>query len=309
MADSLTVPDLRELTDSWAVSLRAQGKTRETIRVYLRNVGQFLAFVEERGLDPLARRALDAFVADLLERGREGLTARGRQTAVKQFSRWLVEVEEIDADPFSGVKPPRIDTKVVVPLTDEEIRALLATCRTPAGATPERKFLDVRDEALMRLMFETGLRAGEVLALQVDDVQWKADPPFLTVQKAKARQGRNVPFSAQAALAVGAYLRARRRQSIASSPAMWLGARGRVLAYAGLYDALERRAKAAGIDGFHPHRMRHTAAHRWLAKGGSETGLMSVAGWSRPEMLTRYTKGRAEQRAAEEARKLNLGEL
>jgi hypothetical protein len=55
--------------------------------------------------------------------------------------------------------------------------------------------------------------------------------------------------------------------------------------------------------------MRHTAAHRWLAAGGSEGGLMAVAGWTRPDMLMRYTKAQAASRAAAEARTLNLGEL
>ena len=161
MTQSLTVADLRELCDSWAVSLRASGKTRETIRVYLRNAGQFLAFCEDKGLPPLTRRTMDAFVADLLDRGREGSTARGRLTAVKQFTKWLAEVGEIEADPFLGISPPTMDSKVVHPLTDEQIKALLATCKTPAGATRERQFLDARDEALMRLMVETGLRAGD----------------------------------------------------------------------------------------------------------------------------------------------------
>jgi site-specific recombinase XerD len=309
MTQSPTVADLRELSDSWAVSLRASGKTRETIRVYLRNTGQFLAFCEDKGLAPLTRRTMDAFIADLLDRGREGSTARGRLTAVKQFTKWLAEVGEIDADPFLGISPPTMDSKVVHPLTDEQIRALLATCKTPAGATRERQFLDARDEALMRLMVETGLRAGEVLALTLEDVHWRADPPFLTVTKSKARRGRNVPFSAQSAIALDRYVRVRRRQALADSPAFWLGARQNVLAYAGLYDALERRAARAGVADFHPHLMRHTAAHRWLAAGGSEGGLMSVAGWSRPDMLMRYTRARAEQRAAEEASRLNLGEL
>ena len=69
------------------------------------------------------------------------------------------------------------------------------------------------------------------------------------------------------------------------------------------------RAPLAGIRGFHPHVLRHTAADRWLSAGGSEGGLMAVAGWTRPDMLMRYTRARAEQRAADEARKLNLGDL
>jgi len=65
----------------------------------------------------------------------------------------------------------------------------------------------------------------------------------------------------------------------------------------------------AGIKDFHPHVMRHTAADRWLSAGGSEGGLMAIAGWTRPDMLLRYTGARAAQRAADEARGLNLGDL
>ena len=69
----------------------------------------------------------------------------------------------------------------------------------------------------------------------------------------------------------------------------------------------------AGIEGFHPHVLRHTAAQRWLSADGSadgsEGGLMAVAGWSRRDMLDRYTRATAAERAAEESRRLNLGEL
>ena len=305
----LTVTDLRELVDSWAVRLRALGRSRETIRVYLRNVEQYLTFCESADRLPMKRASMDAFIASLLDAGRQGATARGRLTACKQFSRWLLEVGEIDADPFAAVPPPAVDVKVIHPLTDEQIRAILATCKTPKGATPERQFLDVRDEAIIRLLVETGIRAGELLALTVDDVHWQEDPPYLTVERSKSRRGRNVPFSNVAAESLSQYVRARRKLKLASSPAFWLGARQNVLAYAGLYDALERRGREAGIDEVHPHLFRHTAAHRWLQKGGSEGGLMAVAGWSRGDMLTRYTRARAEQRAAEEAQRLNLGEL
>jgi integrase len=77
----------------------------------------------------------------------------------------------------------------------------------------------------------------------------------------------------------------------------------------GNWPALADRARLAGIKDFHPHVMRHTAADRWLFAGGSEGGLMAIAGWTRPDMLLRYTRARAAQRAADEARGLNLGDL
>jgi integrase len=69
-----------------------------------------------------------------------------------------------------------------------------------------------------------------------------------------------------------------------------------------------RRATRVGVQGFHPHKLRHTAAHRWLPAGGSESGLMAMAGWTHADMLIRYTRATAAERAADEARRLNLGD-
>ena len=65
----------------------------------------------------------------------------------------------------------------------------------------------------------------------------------------------------------------------------------------------------AGLKGFHPHVLRHTAASRWLSAGGTEGGLMAIAGWSSRDMLDRYARATASERAAAEARTLGLGEL
>ncbi|WP_279581683.1 tyrosine-type recombinase/integrase [Fodinicola feengrottensis] len=72
---------------------------------------------------------------------------------------------------------------------------------------------------------------------------------------------------------------------------------------------MKHRAELAGLKDFHPHRLRNTFATRWLAGGGSEGGLMAVAGWQRREMLDRYTRATQSDRAAEEAARLNLGDL
>ena len=83
----------------------------------------------------------------------------------------------------------------------------------------------------------------------------------------------------------------------------------RALEYYGPHSALKYRAQLAGLPKFHPHLLRHTAASRWLAAGGSEGGLMAVAGWATRDMVDRYTRSTASERAAAEARGLNLGEL
>ena len=88
-----------------------------------------------------------------------------------------------------------------------------------------------------------------------------------------------------------------------------MGGGGKTFGYYGLNTSLKERAQAAGIKGFHLHLLRHTAATRWLRAGGSEQGLMSVAGWSTRGMIDRYTGASASERAAAEARGLGLGDL
>ena len=309
---SLALDDVEYLVDSWLVHLRGINKSDGTLVTYERGVRQYLAFCRSHGhTEPIRRRVLSAWLAYLRdEQHMQGYTARSRLTAVRQFTKWLLDEGEIEFNPFVEMSQPAVDEKLVEPLTLDQIQAMLKACASPKGATPERVYVDTRDTAIIHLLAETGMRAGELVGMLAEDVHWREAPPYLAIQKSKTRRGRTVPISAQAADRISRYDRARRRVRNADSmTAYWLAARGGALTYSGLYDALTKRANEAGVQDFHPHKMRHTAAHRWLAAGGSEGGLMSVAGWQSPQMLMRYTKAQAAARAAEEARKLNLGEL
>lgn len=306
-ASTLTVEDIEALIPSWELSLRADRKAPGTITTYRKGVTQLLDYARENHLAPLDRTTVRSWLTTRMEDGTSPVTMKSRLMAVRRFVAWAVAEEEIDTDPLAGIKPPKSDTEIVQPLTDDELRALLAACAVPKGATADETFRGRRDEALLRLMLEAGLRAGEVLALTVDDVDLAAGTAL--VRRGKGGKGRIVPFGPRTSMALDKYRRARLKRRLADSSAFWLGARGRGLAYGGLNWALNARAEAAGVAGFHPHRMRHTAAHRWLAAGGSDSGLMAVAGWSSPAMLTRYTRARATDRALAESRALNLGEL
>jgi site-specific recombinase XerD len=294
-------PDLAALLGSWELHLRAERKSPQTVKAYGDGVRRFLAWCTGTGTPPtLDRGTVSGFVVALLDAGAEPATARSRQLALRRFAAWLVEEGELPGDPLAGLRPPRLDQKVVPALTDPQLKALLAAC---AG----RELRDRRDEAIVRLMLETGLRAGEVVDLRPADLDLAAGT--VTVRHGKGGKGRIVPIGPHAGRALDRYLRARRSHRLADTAPLWLGQRGKGFSYYGLHAALKSRAATAGIEGFHPHLLRHTAAHRWLAAGGSESGLMAVAGWTRPDMLLRYTRAQASQRAAEEARRLNLGEL
>jgi site-specific recombinase XerD len=304
---TLSTPDAELLADSWQLALRADRKSPQTLKAYGEGLRQYLGWCEAQAVAPFDRSSLGGWVAGLLDGGAAPATARSRQLAVRRFAAWLAEEGELEADPFLGVKAPKLETKVIEPLTDDQLRALIKACAPPQDATPAEALRHRRDEAIIRLMLESGVRAGELVALEVDDVNL-ADG-VAVVRRGKGGKGRTIPVGPDASLAIDRYLRLRRHHRLALSGDLWLGDRGKRFTYDALHKTLRERAAAAGIQGFHPHKLRHTAAHRWLAAGGSEMGLMAVAGWTRPDMLMRYTRAQASARAAEEARKLNLGEL
>lgn len=297
---NISAPDLAGLLPSWILSLKADRKSEQTIDSYKRGVVLFLEWCEANDHAPaLDRPTVRAWVAHLLARGAEPNTARTRQMALKRYSAWLEEEEEIDRDDLATLKPPKLDTKVVDRLSEEQCAAMVKAC---GGKT----FLDRRDEAVLRLMLESGVRAGEAVALEVSDIDPAAGVAI--VRRGKGGKGRPIPFGPQTARAIDRYLRMRKTHRLADTKPLWLGGNGQGFGYNALDKTMKARARAAGIDGFHLHLLRHTAAQRWLAAGGSEGGLMAVAGWSSREMLDRYTKATAAERAAAESRNLRLGD-
>jgi integrase/recombinase XerD len=299
MTESL--PDLAGLLPSWQLALKAERKSPGTIRTYSDGVTKFLRWCADNGRPAeLNRVVVQAFLADLLDDGMEGNTAKSRDLALKRYAAWLVDEGELSANPLIGLKPPKADHKVVNALTDDQLRRLIKVCQG-------KSLQDRRDEAIVRLMAETGMRAGEVLSLAVSDVN--LHDGLVTVVRGKGGKGRVAPFGSQTAAALDRYMRARRSHRLADAGALWVGGGGKGFGYHALNAVLKARAKTAGIEGFHLHLMRHTAATRWLRAGGSEGGLMAVAGWSTRAMVDRYTGASAAKRAAAEARNLGLGDL
>ena len=119
-------------------------------------------------------------------------------------------------------------------------------------------------------MLETGARAGETVALLVADVDLQAGTAI--VRRGKGGKGRIVPFGPFNQPQHRPYMRLRRSHRLAAAPALWLGDRGRRSATTGYTGRSSYRAALAGIPDFHAHRLRHTAAHRWLPRAAPRAG-------------------------------------
>lgn len=292
--------DLAPLVGSWQLSLRAAKKSPGTTLTYRKNVGMFLAWCDAKGTEPsVDRGTVIRYLAELCD-DHSGATGRAHLTAIRSFARWLAKEEpDTGAYELADVERPQVDEHVIEPFTRDELLAILKAC---SG----RRLMDLRDTAIVRILLDCGGRAMEVVGLQLEDVKLAEGTALV---HGKGGKDRLIPLSDGTCVALDSYIRARRRHALADRPQLWLGQRDNRFGYAALWKTLKHRADAAGVANVHPHRFRHTFADRWLDAGGSEGGLMKVAGWSDPTMVARYSKARAARRALDEARRLNVGDL
>jgi integrase/recombinase XerC len=316
----MTLLDLTKLTTDlaptwagflrdWDRTLRAGNHPQTTRYNYLLAATQLARYLAEHSPDPDADAAADdptevtrahveAFQAWMIDT-RSPSTALNKHKGLQQFFKFLLIEEEIERSPMERVPQPKTPQKLIPIIRDDDTRKLLEACKG-------KGFTNLRDEALIRLYYNTGARLSEVGNLQVADVDLNTESVHYHGKGAKDRR---VRFGPKTARALSRYLRARAKHKGAQLPDLWLADRGgRRLAPNGIKIRLKRLGLAAGVAGVHAHRWRHNFAHEWKRAGGNTGDLMLLLGWSSEDMPRHYGASAAAERAQEIQAQLGIGE-
>jgi site-specific recombinase XerD len=274
-------------------SLLARGMAEKTRRAYGVDLQQLADWAGRQGIDPRAmdHRLLRRFAGVLSERGMSRSTIARKLASIRGFYRHLVERGALEANPAELVATPKRDSYLPRVLRVDEVSALLESM--PAGDDA----LQVRDRAMFELAYAAGLRAEELVNLDVPDVD--PDAEELRVS-GKGGRTRIVPAGEPAWRAIDSYL-SRGRPSLASQDgggpggrveqALFLSRSGRRLSTSDVRRrlALSTRRAAAGA-GVSPHTLRHSFATHLLEGGADLRSIQELLGHASISTTQTYTR-------------------
>lgn len=304
----VTTGDLADELGAFVRHLRPQNVSPNTIYAYAGAVVSLGNYLTEHDLPTdvaaIKREHVEDWITDLLGKYKPA-TAHQRYRGAQRFFHWYGSIDDDSTfvSPMARMKPPRLPEYLPDVLTIDQLKALLAAC---SGRT----FEDRRDEALIRVFFDTGARRAEVANLR-----WSHDPTERDIDLntgnvrlfGKGRRERYASLSPKTIEALEDYTRARKRHPHAELPWLWLGRKGR-LTDSGIAQTVRDIGMRVGLPALHPHVLRHSWRHHAASAGMSREDMMQLGGWRSDAMLRRYASSTANARALESARTISLGD-
>ncbi len=252
--------------------------TAHSVRAYLVDLRSLAEHAERLGVsDPadLTIRSLRSWLANQQTLGRARTTLARRATAARVFTAWLVRTGRAEGDAGALLASPKAHRELPPALTQAEVRALLDTTQAALG---DDGAVGLRDLAILELLYATGIRVGELVGLDVDDL----DRGRRVVRVfGKGRKERVVPYGAPAADALELWTGRGRPELLTehSGAALFLGVRGGRLDQRTVRKVVhDRLAAVEGAPDLGPHGLRHTAATHLLEGGADLRSVQEILG-------------------------------
>lgn len=286
---------------SFLEAMRAErGAAENTIQAYARDLLDYSGFLKPRNMDvdTAGRAEIEAYLAGLDDQGMAASTRARRLSSLRQLHRFLYEEGLRPDDPAQRMTGPRRGRKLPNTLTEAQVDALLDAARAPVGDSGP----DVRLICLMEVLYATGMRVSELVALPVGAV--RGDPRMVLV-KGKGGRERMSPLSAPARDALIDWLKLRdsiedeKRMAGGSVSPFLFPARGKAghLSRIRFYQIIKDLSIKAGLDPtkVSPHTMRHAFATHLLANGADLRSIQQLLGHADVSTTEIYTHVQEER--------------
>jgi integrase/recombinase XerC len=238
---------------------------------YRRDLGELLVWCDRAGIScwgDLDTHHVRQYAAQCHRRGLKGRSIQRRLSALRTFFNYLLREQAVQRNPGLDVRAPRSEQHLPDTLNVDDVNHLLTTGGDDA--------LGLRDHAMLELLYSSGLRLAELVALDAGDVDFAERMVRVTGKGAKTRV---IPVGSKAINALQSWLRVRPRQLAAAETAMFTSRSGRRLGHRAVQQRVRQWARRKGIPGdLHPHTLRHSFASHVLESSGDLRAVQELLG-------------------------------
>lgn len=282
-----------EVLERYAVAMRhGRGASEHTVRAYvadIRALADFLEFDDESAWGDVTLTDVRAWLASQAAAGLSRSTLARRGAAVRAFFAWAHREGVTEANPALRLASARPAQTIPNALGVDEARVLLDTAMMRADSEEP---LDIRDWAIAELLYATGIRVGELVGIDIDDIDFAERTVRVLGKGSKERV---VPCGLPGMRALDAWLMRGRSRLNPSSPALFVGARGKRIDQRQVRAVIHELAQLAGVPDLAPHGLRHTAATHLLQGGSDLRSVQEVLGHASLATTQRYTHVSADR--------------
>lgn len=256
--------------------LHQEKQTSENTEVsYARDLKKMEQYLSAQGIvdaSEVTVTALNSYVLFLEKEGRKPATISRSIASMKAFYHYMEKERLIATDPSERLKAPKIEKKMPVILTPEEVTRLL---EQPGGNSPK----ELRDAAMLELLYATGIRVSELISLKLSDVNLAME--YLNC--ADGHKERIIPFGSIAKNALARYLEQGRPKLIEDEAGDWLftNCSGQAMSRQGFWKLIKSYGRKAGIEAeITPHMLRHSFAAHMVSNGADLKSVQEMLGHS-----------------------------
>ena len=251
-----------------------RGLSRNTIDAYSRDLRQFIAFLTQSGYDSVSEvhsHTLVDYLRKLQQEGMKPTSVTRKLAAIRSFFQYLLRERQLKADPSETIDSLKTPQRLPKVLSEREMVRLL---EQPGAATPA----NLRDKAMLELMYATGVRVSELVSLKVGDINM--DMGYIRCF-GKGSKERIVPMGSSAQLALQNYLNRARPKIVrrAAEDTLFLNHHGRKMTRQGFWQIIQAAARRVDIRiTVTPHMLRHSFATHLLEHGADLRAVQEMLG-------------------------------